>query len=159
MERKYCQCEIPEGDNLICAKCSGYILNEHERKIRDIIQKLHNYYEEQRKKGNFLIGSPFGLNLKGTIKTETVGILGIGIESDIDAKFEVHDFLDKITETADVDLNDISGVTISMAPGDTAQITITTYNGDVISGPVSSVNITLNNTPATDFTITKFKRN
>lgn len=163
MEQQYCKCDDPDGTcsklgDPICHKCGCYMLNDQEKKVKAIVHKLTDYYDNERKKGNWLIGAPYSLVLQGSIEAQKCHNLAIGIESDLKAEFNVHDFLDKVTETLGVDLNDISGVNITLSPGDVAQICFSTYDGNKISCPLSSVKVTFDKVQATDYTIAKFKR-
>lgn len=137
------------------AETESYL--EKTKRISKTVKKLNSYYEEERGKGIFLIGSPYSLTLNGEISSEICGRLAAGVESNLKAELSVLDFLEKITETQQIDLNDISGVTITMTPGDVVQAIINTYKGDSIVCALSSIKITLNDSKATDFTLSQFK--
>lgn len=131
---------------------------DNDTKITKAVEKLHAHYEENRKKGNILIGSPVSLRVNGEISNEQThsnnpDALAVSVESNAHAELTIFDFLNKETLSKKIDLDAISSCTITLAPGDVATANIQTYYGDNIFCTLSSIKVIFNNSIASDFTI------
>jgi len=139
-----------------------------KNEIKKAVEKIRRYYEERKKNGKGLLcGSPYSLKINGDIsaghesssKPSGLSRLAAFTETNINAEFSVYDFLDDETEEPlleSVDMSLISGFEITGQRGDMVQATIKTYNGDVISCPVTSLRVTFDGIRASEFVLPKY---
>lgn len=128
-----------------------------ESRIKKAIASIRKSYDEMEKKGTILCGSPYSFKINGDIEAETTGRLAYGINSNVDGEFGVQEPETKEILTDEIDMKDISELSITAHAGDVVQAEIKTYGGDWIRCPVSSLKVSFDNMKASEFNVGKFK--
>jgi len=125
-------------------------------RAKELVQRITAQLKE-RKPGIYC-GSPFGMKISGNVSAKGKGKppLAALTECNVHGDFTVVDSETKESASETIDFSKISHIEISACPGDIVQATITTYDGNTASCPVSSLDVTFDESWTSDFNIKKY---